>query len=98
METQVTSHSSNHDTRAYVLIDTEPNMTARVVRNLRRRDDVLMADAVNGPHGVIAVVEGRNASEVATTILMTIRKLDGVRDFTVYTAVPQGTTPAPVSD
>lgn len=98
MKNPVTAHRSNHETRAYVLIDTEPDMTARVVRSLRRREDVLMADAVNGPHGVIAVVEGRNASEVATTILMNIRKLNGVRDFTVFTAVPLAAVPASVSD
>jgi hypothetical protein len=98
MKTTVTVNRSNHDTRAYVLIDTEPAMTARVVRNLRHRDDILMADAVNGPHGVIAVVEGRNASEVATTILLNIRKLNGVRDLTVYTAVPHTAARAAVAD
>ena len=98
MKNPVTVHRASHDTRAYVLIDTEPEMTARVVRNLRRRDDVLMADAVNGPHGVIAVVEGRNASEVATTILVNIRKLEGVRDFTVYTAVNHGAQRATIAD
>ena len=98
MKNPATVHRASHDTRAYVLIDTEPEMTARVVRNLRHRDDILMADAVNGPHSAIAVVEGRNASEVATTILMTIRKLDGVRDLTVYTAAPHSTAPAAVSD
>jgi hypothetical protein len=81
-------------TRAYVLIDTEPGMAGSVVAGLRRRSDVRLADAVNGPHGVIAVVEGRDASAVATAILMSIRKLDGVRDFTVYTAAPEGAAAA----
>ena len=98
MKNPVTTSRSNHDTRAYVLIDTEPGMSARVVRNLRRRDDVVLADAVNGPHGVIAVVEGRNASAVATTILMTIRKLDGVLDLKVYTVVPDHAARTTVSD
>jgi len=88
------SHSSN-ETRAYVLIDTEPGMTATVVASLRSRGDVRLADAVNGPHGVIAVVAGRDASAVATTILMNIRRLAGVRDFTVYAAVPEGAETAP---
>jgi DNA-binding Lrp family transcriptional regulator len=98
MKDPVTAPRSSHDTRAYVLIDTEPDMAARVIRSLRRRDDVLLADAVNGPHDVIAVVEGRNASAVATTILMNIRKLDGVRDFTVYTVVPLSAVRAPVPE
>lgn len=88
------SHPKN-ETRAYVLIDTDPGMTATVVAGLRSRSDVRLADAVNGPHGVIAVVTGRDASAVATTILMNIRRLAGVRDFTVYAAVPEGAEPAP---
>jgi hypothetical protein len=92
-----TGHSNNA-TRAYVLIDTEPGLAGSVVESLRRRSDVLLADAINGPHGVIAVVEGRDASAVATTILMSIRRLHGVRDFTVYTAVPEGAEPAVVRD
>ena len=89
-----TRHSIS-ETRAYVLIDTEPGMAGSVVESLRNRSDVHLADAVNGPHGVIAVVEGRDASAVATTILMSIRRLAGVRDFTVYAAVPEGADRAP---
>jgi DNA-binding Lrp family transcriptional regulator len=80
---------SLNDTRAYVLIDSEPEMTDRVVQSLRGRGDVRMADAINGPHDVIAVIEGSNASAVATAILMSIRKLHGVKDITVYLATPQ---------
>jgi hypothetical protein len=86
------------DTRAYVLIDTEPDMTGRVVQSLRCRKDVHLADAINGPHGVIAVVEGNNASAVATSILLSIRKLQGVKDITVYLAVPQREERAPARD
>jgi nitrate reductase NapAB chaperone NapD len=77
------------DTRAYVLINSDPEMTDRVVQSLRCRRDVRLADAINGPHDVIAVVEGSNASAVATAILASIRKLEGVRDITVYLATPQ---------
>jgi hypothetical protein len=74
------------DTRAYVLIDSDPEMTDRVVQSLRCRRDVRLADAINGPHDVIAVIEGSNASAVATAILSSIRKLQGVKDITVYLA------------
>ena len=86
------------DTRAYVLIDTDPAMTDSVVQNLRRSKDVYLADAINGPHGVIAVVEGNNASTVATAILVKIRKVPGVRGITAYTAMPQGAEKASVRD
>ena len=76
------------DTRAYVLIDADPEMTDRVVQSLRCRGDVLLADAINGPHNVIAVIEDSNASTLATAILVSVRKLKGVRDITVYLAMP----------
>lgn len=76
-------------TRAYVLVDTEAAKTADVVEMLRDRSDIYMADIVNGPYRVIAVVQGRNNSEVAKTILLNIRKLDGVKDLIVYTAITE---------
>ena len=81
----------SRDTRAYVMIDTEPDMTGKVVRDLRRRKDIPLADAVNGPHGAIAVVE-------ATTILVNIRKIEGVKDITVYLAMPHEKNVAPVAE
>lgn len=76
------------DTRAYVLIDADPEMTDRIIQSLRGRRDVRLADAINGPHNVIAVIEGNNASALAAAILVSIRKLKGVRDITVYLAMP----------
>jgi hypothetical protein len=77
------------DPRAYVLIDSDPEMTDRVVQSLRRRRDVRLADAINGPHNVMAVIEDSNASTLAAAILVSIRKMQGVRDITVYMAMPQ---------
>jgi hypothetical protein len=72
--------------RAYVLIDTEPEMTRSVVRSLRTRRDISLADIINGPFNAIAVVEGDSASAVAGAILVGIRRLKGVRDVIVYLA------------
>jgi hypothetical protein len=77
--------NSNH-IRAYVLIDTEPEMTRSVVRSLRTRKEVRLADTINGPFRAIAVVEGDSASAVAGAILVGIRRLKGVRDVVVYLA------------
>jgi hypothetical protein len=88
-EDSMSSDLNLGDTRAYVLIDSDPEMTDCVVQSLRCRRDVRLADAINGPHDVIAIVEGSNASAVATAILASIRKLEGVRDITVYLAAPQ---------
>ena len=88
----------SRDTRAYVMIDTEPELTGNVVQVLRRRKDIPLADAVNGPHGAIAVVEGTDAAAVATTILVNIRKIEGVKDITVYLAMPHEENVAPVAE
>ncbi len=80
--------NSNH-IRAYVLIDTEPEMTRSVVRSLQTRKDVHLVDTINGPFSAIAVVEGQSASEVAATILVSIRRLKGVKDVVVYLAAPE---------
>ena len=77
--------SNGNRTRAYVLIDTEPGMAASVVRDIRSKG-ISQADVINGPHGAIAIVQGNNASEVAVTILASIKKLDGVKGVTVYLA------------
>ncbi len=83
---------SNH-MRAYVLIDTEPEMSRSVVLSLRARKDMRLVDAINGPFSVIAVVEGDSASAVAGAILVGIRKLKGVRDVVVYLATPEDEAP-----
>ena len=70
--------------RAYVLIETQPEMTWNVVRNLRRKRNIRSVDAINGPFGVIAVVEGDSPSSVATGILVGIKKARGVKDIVVY--------------
>ena len=76
-------------TRAYVLIDAEPDQVTKVVASLRGRLDVPLVDAINGPYSAIAVVEGSNASTVAKSILVDIRKLSGVKNITVYLATPE---------
>lgn len=80
-------------TRAYILVDTEAAKAAEVVEILRGRADICLADVVNGPYKVIAVVQGMNTSEVAKTILIDIRKLSGVKDLIVYTACQETCAP-----
>jgi len=81
----------NTDTknRAYVLVDTERGRASEVVRSLRSQPLVTAADVVNGPYRVIAVIEGSNISTLAKTILVDVRKLDGVKDIIVYMSMPE---------
>jgi len=77
------------ESRAYVLIDVEEAKASEVVMGLRNRLGVAMADIVNGPYRVIAVVEGSNISSIAKTILLDVKKLSGVRDIIVYMVTPE---------
>jgi nitrate reductase NapAB chaperone NapD len=79
---------TNH-VRAYVLIETKPEMARSVVQSLQKRPDIRSVDAINGPFNVIAVVERDSASSMATAILVEIKKLPGVADVIVYLAEPK---------
>jgi hypothetical protein len=70
--------------RAYVLIDASLDNAGRVIGELRKKKGVLLANIVNGPHPIIALLEGDDPSKIAQTILFDIRKLEGVTDLTVY--------------
>lgn len=78
--------TSSSNVRAYVFIETRPGMAWSVARNLKKRKCVRQVDVINGPYSVIAVLEGDGASPIAMTILMGIRKLEGVSDVVVYLA------------
>lgn len=75
---------NNIPMRAYVLIDASLESARRITAELRKRSGVLLADVVNGPHPIIALLEGDNPLTVAQTILFDIRKVKGVTDLTVY--------------
>ena len=70
--------------RAYVLIDSSLDNAERIAAKLRQSSGVLLADVVNGPHPIVALVEGEDHSSIAQTILFDIRKIEGVNDLTVY--------------
>ena len=80
------------ENRAYVLIDAEESKASEVAAILHNRSGITMADVVNGPYRVIAVVEDSNISAIAKTILIDIKKLSGVRDIIVYLATPDEQT------
>ena len=76
--------------RAYVLIDAAEDRAERITAELRKKPDVLLADVINGPHPVIACIEGASPSSIAQTILFDIRKIKGVKDLTVYLGIENG--------
>jgi DNA-binding Lrp family transcriptional regulator len=65
--------------KAYVLIETEAGKASTVVERLRLLPGVSEADAVTGPHDIIAVLTGREANDLARLVLVEIQGLDGVK-------------------
>jgi len=70
--------------RAYVLIDAARKSLNKITSELRQRSEVIVADEINGPHPVIACIEADNPATMAEVILFDIRKIEGVKDLTVY--------------
>ena len=71
---------------AYVLIDSLPKLAHKIANNLRNKDGVLIADVINGPHNVMAVLQGIDIDVLAKMVIFEIREMDGVKDVTVYMA------------
>jgi hypothetical protein len=70
--------------RAYVFIDSTRKAAAKIATELQKKPKVVAADVVNGPYPVIACVEADNSASMAQSILFDIRKIEGVKDLTVY--------------
>jgi hypothetical protein len=64
---------------AYVFIDTENPGPKRVVREVRRLEGVVRADALLGTPDVIAIVEGDDIAGM-DAVIDRIAELDGVLD------------------
>ena len=72
---------------AYVLIDSLPEQVDNITSMLRKKDGVMLADVINGPHNIIAVLESMDAAGLAKTVVFEIRKMKGVQNVTVYLAI-----------
>jgi DNA-binding Lrp family transcriptional regulator len=64
---------------AYVFVDTENPGPKRVVREIRKLDGVVRADALLGTPDVIAIVEGEDLAEM-DSVIDRIAELPGVLD------------------
>jgi hypothetical protein len=70
--------------RAYVLIDAARKSLKKITAELRQRPEVIVADVINGPHPIIACLEAESPAAMAEVILFDIRKIESVKDLTVY--------------
>ena len=73
--------------RAYLLIDVADGRALHVAELLRKKPGVAFADAVTGPHRVIAILQQRDAKAIVHTALEDIRAIKGVSDVTTCHAI-----------
>ncbi len=64
---------------AYVFVDTENPGPKRVVREIRKLDRVVRADALLGTPDIVAIVEGNDIAEM-DAVIDRIAELEGVLD------------------
>jgi Lrp/AsnC ligand binding domain len=64
---------------AYVFVDTENPGPKRVVREIRKLDRVVRADALLGTPDIVAIVEGSDIAEM-DAVIDSIAELDGLLD------------------
>ncbi|MBA7621437.1 hypothetical protein ES703_28799 [subsurface metagenome] len=74
--------------KAYLLIDVDTRAKAyRVADALRHKPCISFADAVTGPHDVIAVLEGWDKEGQGLKTLTEVREIAGVRYVTACFAI-----------
>lgn len=88
MKSDETVISKVSSVRAYVLIDIQDGMVRNVVQKLRQKG-IHQVDVINGPHDVIALIQGNSPSDVAVIILNEIKKMEGVTGVIVYLVTEQ---------
>ena len=72
----------------YLLIDIDnTGESFRIAESLRHKPGVSFADAVTGPHDVIAILEGWDNGDDWAKTLMEIKQVQGVRYVTACYAV-----------
>jgi DNA-binding Lrp family transcriptional regulator len=64
---------------AYVFVDTENPGPKRIVRQIRKLNGVLRADALLGAPDVVAIVDGNDIAEM-DAVIDRIAELEGVLD------------------
>ena len=73
--------------KTYVLIETQPGKTNKIVNEIRELDGVLSADTVTGPYDAIAVIEGETLTEIGHILTDKIHSISGVTRSVTCVAV-----------
>lgn len=67
---------------AYSLISSEPNMTSKIVEEVRGMEGVKSVEAVAGPYDVVVRIEVNSLEKLTGTVFGEIRGIEGVTNTT----------------
>ena len=73
--------------KTYVLIETQPGKTNKIVNEIRELAGVLSADTVTGPYDAIAILEGETLTEIGHILTDKIHLISGVTRSVTCVAV-----------
>jgi DNA-binding Lrp family transcriptional regulator len=77
--------------KAYVLIETETSKADAVAKVLQSKPGVVAADVVTGPYDVIAILQGKDADDVARMVIHEIQVVKGVSHTMTCMAIGSST-------
>ena len=72
--------SAPGNTRAYILLEITDGKSEQVVRQLRRKPGVIVADPLDGRPDVILIIEGADRQELARFIMPILSTIDNVTE------------------
>ena len=64
--------------KAFILIDTSPGKARDVAAKIRQVPGVSMAQAVTGPHAIIAIAEAADVTTLGELVVQGIQSVAGV--------------------
>ena len=62
--------------RAYVLLQTVPGCSQEVVNTLLENQDVLAVDRVEGPPGIVAIIEAPSRTKLAAAVIKAVSTVE----------------------
>jgi DNA-binding Lrp family transcriptional regulator len=72
---------------AYLLVQTDVGMAARVAEEIRTIDGIVAADDVTGPYDVIARAEADTLDELGRMVVSRVQLVDGITRTTTCPVV-----------
>jgi DNA-binding Lrp family transcriptional regulator len=73
--------------KLYVLIKVEPGRIEDILRAVNEKSNVKEASAVTGSYDIIVKIEGASISEILSTVVKDIHRIEGITSTETLVAV-----------